>query len=184
MSAAQAVVAVLAVLASMALVVGLLSWLRARSQRRPATRASDPPGVRSYVSFFGAERYVGLDESLDETVTCGRGILERIAEDLQRQGLELGGVIDEDWGALLEVTGARERLHVCSGFRGEDWLIFVCTPRGPEVGLADTELVRKLLKALDASLKSLPGIERVTWHRAEDWSVGREEHGAPEPLTA
>jgi hypothetical protein len=121
-----------------------------------------PPTLRTYVNFIGAERYMGAGESPDDTVTCGRGILEQVAERLRGAGIASGEVIDEDWGALLEVTKAKERLHVCSGFRGEDWLISVCAPRAPAHAPAATAFLRELLTAIDAALKGLPGILRVT----------------------
>ncbi|MFH0902861.1 MAG: hypothetical protein V2A73_19715 [Pseudomonadota bacterium] len=53
---------------------------------------------------------------------------------------------------------------VHSVFRGEDWLILVCTPRGPELGVGeDTDLLRRVLKGIDVALKNLPGIGGVTW---------------------
>jgi hypothetical protein len=176
----QIVLVVLAPLLALSLVIGLL-WLYGR-QTAPR-KASAPPGIRSYVTFFGAERYAGPSESLEETVTCGRGILEKIADGLTKDGLETGRVIDEDWGALLQVTGPDRRLHICSGFRGDDWLVFVCTPRGPNASLADSALLRKLLTSIDASLKNLPGIARVAWHHVEHFDAGREDLGSPAPLS-
>ena len=178
MSLQQVAVAILSVL----LGAGLLVWLLRGARRRPPLRASDPPGIRTYASLVGAERYMGPDEILEETVTCGRGILEKVAEKLKEGGLDTGRIVTEDWGALLEVAAANGRLHVCSGFRGEDWLLFVCTPRGPDVPVQDTAFLRTLLEGVDTALKSLPGIERVRWHRAEDWSAGEEDRGAAKPL--
>jgi hypothetical protein len=164
----------------LSLLIALLVW-HFRSVTRP--KATDPPGVRSHVSFVGGERYLGPDEELDDQ-SCGRGILVRVSQGLRERGLEPGDIIDEDWGALLQIGEAKERLHVCSGYRGDDWLIFVSHRRGADHALADSALLRRLVEAIDATLKSLPGIDRVTWHRTEDWTVGREDHGTRGPLDA
>jgi hypothetical protein len=180
MAGLQIVVVVLGVL----LGLGFLVSRFGRARRRSPLRASDPPGVRTYVSLVGAERYMGPDEILEETVTCGRGLLEKVAEKLKQGGVDTGQIVTEDWGALLEVAAAQDRLHVCAGFRGEDWLLFVCAPRGPDVPVEDSAFLRTLLEGIDTALKSLPGIERVCWHRAEDWSAGQEDQGAATPLQA
>jgi hypothetical protein len=50
--------------------------------------------------------------------------------------------------------------------------------------MADTPLLRALVTALHETLVQLPGIEKVTWHRHEDWNVGNEDNGAPRPIDA
>jgi hypothetical protein len=165
-------------LAMLAGLVALLIW-HFREVSRP--RPTDPAGVRSHVSFVGGERYLAPGESLDEQAP-GRGVLVKISLGLKERGLAPGDIIDEDWGALLEVGEGKERLHVCCGYRGDDWAIYVSPRRGPDHALADTALLRRLLEAIDATLKSLEGIDRVRWHRTEDWGSGREDLGALRPF--
>jgi hypothetical protein len=165
-------------LLALALLLVLLVW-HFRASHQPPPRPLDPAGMRSHVSFLGAERYMAPAEQVGEGGVAGRGILEQLAAGLQSRGLEPGEVVDEAWGALLEVGTGADQLQVCAGSRGDDWLIYVAHGSG---GIVDTPLARRLLAAIDATLKSLAGIERVSWHRAEDWAVGREDAGAAEPL--
>jgi hypothetical protein len=156
--------------------------------RRPARDPVDPPGIRSHVSFFGGERYLAPDEALDDQ-GCGEGVLARIAEGLKARGLQPSEVIAEDWGTMVQIGDGNEQLRVCCGYRGEDWLVFVTHRRTASLGarlrsVADSAFLRRLLEAIDATLKELPGIDRVSWHRIEDWSVGREDQGTPRPLEA
>ncbi len=122
------------------------------------------------------------EEDPEDTVTCGKGVLTHLRPRLTAAGLEPGDVLTEDWGALLEVSAQGERFCVCSGFRGEDWVITVTGRQGPRAPLRDSAPLRRLLTAVDAALRGLAGIADLSWHRADAWDRGDEDHGTVEPL--
>jgi hypothetical protein len=165
------------VVLGLALVLLLLVW-QLRSRHTPLPRPSDPAGMRSHVSF-AAERYFPDGAEGGDLARAARGILERVSRGLTERGLAPGEVVEEAWGAFIEVGSGSDQLRVCAGYRGEGWLVYVTHGSG---AIVDTPLARRLLEALHASLKAMPDIEQLRWHRAEDWAVGREEQAAGEPL--
>jgi hypothetical protein len=165
------------VLLGLALLVAFLVW-QLRSSHKPLPRPTDPAGMRSHVSFV-AERYFPDGNEGGDLARAARSILERVSHGLTERGLAPGEVVEEAWGALIEIGGGSDQLRVCAGYRGEGWLVYVTHGSGV---IVDSPLARRLLEALHASLRAMPDIEQVRWHRAEDWAVGREEQAAPEPL--
>jgi hypothetical protein len=158
----------------------LIAWFIIWATRpRDPTIPRDPAGIRTNVTFLGAEQYMKSDESLDDTFGCGAGLLEKLAERLQKRGLETGDVTAENWGAKLEVVLGPSRLDVDAGFRGDDWLIVVGYARGSRASVDNDEL-RTVLESVHEALQELEGIERVAWHRTEDAS----ERGSTEPFDA
>ncbi len=138
---------------------------------------------RTVVRFTGAERYLGPSESLEEPVTCGEGLLRQLSGPLARAGLQrLDDAFTEDWGALLPVQSETERFDVCAGFRGEDWTVFISSPKGPRAPLNPSPGLRQLLTALHTALRELAGIADISWHRTDDWERGQEDKGAREPF--
>jgi hypothetical protein len=168
------------VLLVLGLLLAVLVW-HFRSSQRPLPRPTDPPGMRSHVSFVGGERYVSKGDVTPgaELTRASCAILEQVAAGLRERGITPGEIVLEAWGALLEVGHGSDQLRVCGGQRGDDWLLYATHGSG---GIVDTPQARALLAAIDATLKHLPGIENVRWHRAEDWAVGREDQGVAEPL--
>jgi hypothetical protein len=137
------------------------------------------------VRFTGAERYLGPEESLEDPVTCGEGLLRQLSEPMARAGVQLlDDAFTEDWGALLQVRSEGERFDVCAGFRGDDWTVFISSPKGPRAPLSPGMGLQRLLTALHGALSTLAGIADISWHHADDWERGQEDRGAREPFAA
>jgi hypothetical protein len=175
----QLLVLLLSVLVPIALIAAVLIWLANAKARSAESPRGDPPGIRTQVTFIGAERYMGADESFDELVGCGVGLLEKLGEGLRERRLETVDIIAENWGATLDVVVGTCRVDISVGYRGDDWLIAVGPARGSRGRLEDDEL-RRVLQSVHEALKELEGIERVLWHRSEDM----KERGSPEPFDA
>lgn len=149
--------------------------------RRPEP-PRDPSGVRSHANFTGAERYATEAEKPEDAVR-GRGLAAKLVERLRAAGLNPSEVIDEDWGALVEVAQDEEGLDVCVGYTGDDgWLVFACRPGQAAGSVPDTPFTRKLLTELDRALRELPGIEKLSWFPIEAFIAGATEGGAPSPV--
>src|SRR5205085_8081933 len=128
--------------------------------------------IRSHANFAGAERYETAAEKKDDAVR-GHGLAEQVAGKLKAAGLNPSEVIDEDWGALIEVAGEEEGLDVCVGYTGDDeWLVFACLPGQAAGSVRDTPFTRKVLGALDGALRDLPGIEKIAWFPVESFIAG------------
>ena len=155
---------------------------RAPGHEPAAGAARDPPGVRTHVRFTGAERYMLPGEDPAETVTCGEGILTRLRAKLSKRGWTAKDIVIEDWGALLKLSADGHTFDLCAGSRGDDWLVFVTGTGGPTRPIEDSKPLRRLLKGVDRALRELPGIEDISWHRTEDWTIGDEDHGRPGPV--
>lgn len=169
------------VLVLVAVVIGLIGLVAMRKVRSGSPQV-DAPGLRTHVRFVGGERYMDASEREIEDAIRGHGIAAELARALKEQSFAVSAVIDEDWGAMIDVTEDKRLLHVCAGFRGDDWVVYVCGRRGPDAPVEDSPLLRRLLVSIDQTLRRLEGIAGVSWHRSQDWAVGREELGRPTPL--
>lgn len=178
----QAVQVIVTFLVMSAVGMGLLIWvLSPPAKRAPPT---DPPGVRTCVTFSGGEAHATAEEAADETAS-GEGLLRALGERLALGGVEVGTPLAEEGYASVEVSGHGQRLYVFAGRVEAHWLVSISSGAGRVLGhgpVADSPLLRTLLPTLHGALGSLPGIEAVTWHRAEDWHSGHPERGAAEPL--
>lgn len=172
----------LAMLAPVVLVVLVLFGMgRILAPADPSRKKRRPKPLEpwNHVTFSGGHDYASADERRaaedDGPTAMGGGLLDAVRDEMNAHGFAVEPTCSEDWGWSAGVAVGEKEFLLCLGFVGDDpeqWLLTV-DPVKPAVPPEEDPGFIRLVRGVDAALRSLEGISTVRWHAADTWESGK-----------